>query len=609
MNYNFQYIDRDKLQLIINKVKDKRSMLTPLTSDLSSIVRPEPQPETDAQFNSASSFDDDENDEYYENECVQSEQALTSDALVAPQMVTYRKNIDQMISMDSINLTTPPIITAGTSNANIIIETEKPLAANTSQIEKSNAKQLSIEVDHYEIIHSLQEDIAKDIDHLITKITEKKYLLNQKSAFGTTAMQTCKHTKSFCDDYLNRIQEAYSQLSARESKPQKFDLKSFAKCHLSILKGLKAFDRYFSNAFNNSSIGSLSILLLYAEKMTAKFMKCVVTVPDQKYFETTSILSRKLLRVIDIIDDLKKRSSEKSATSRKKGEPKQSKKALDVYGGGGKTKVAVKRKVVKKLSVDVTKTKVTKSKQKPGEKKGAKRELVTISEEKTVRIAVAENISAKVEQSEWRKRSLLLIEELNEVAIKCNQNVSESNEFINKNQLIDSLRYFAKKFSGHPMDNTDGFPSILSSSRTCSQLELQPTASTEPVIIAEESSKRPATPAPVINNDADLKTKSMTCEEIFRPTKNVQLLYLRSHSDILEQTSHSVDKNRIRMVNITLDEMVEHRNKFVSGLKKKSMYKNKHFGRPWKVLSIISDNIMNEIIDSILMQLNSKDAD
>lgn len=606
MDYNFQYIDRDKLQLIINKVKDKRSMLSPLMGDLCSKIRPEPEPEP--QFNSASSFDDDDNDEYYDNECVQSEQALTSDALVAPQMVTYRKNADSIISIDSMNLTSAPIQNASVSNAKIIIETEKSSAENTIQIEKSKPNQPVSEVNYHEIIHNLQEEIAKDIDYLITKITEKKYLLNQKSAFGTTATQTCKHTKSFCEDYLNRIQGVYSLLSARESKAEKSDLKSFAKCHHSILKGLKAFDRYFNNAFNNSSIGSLGILLIYAEKMTTKFMKCVVTVPDQKYFETTSILSRKLLRVIDIIDDLKKRSSEKNATSRKKDEPKQTKKALDVYGGG-KAKVAVKRKVVKKMSVDVTKTKVTKSKQKPGEKKGAKRELVTISEEKSVRIAVAENISANVEQNEWRKRSLLLIEELNEVAIKCNENVSESNEFINKNQLIDSLRYFAKKFSGQPMDSTDGFPSILSSSRTSSQIELQPTPPTEQVIIAEECSKLPVTPASAVISVADSKTKSMTCEEIFRPTKNVQLLYLRSHSDILDQTNHSDDKNRIRMANISLDEMVEHRNKFVGSLKKKSMYRNKHFGRPWKVLSIISDNIMNEIIESILAQLKTKEID
>lgn len=584
------------MQLIINKVKDKRYILTPLMDDFNSKIKNVP-------LNSASSFDDDENDEYYENECVQSEQTLTSDALVAPQMLTYRKNIAPMISIDSINLTSEPVRIGNTANPNRI-ETEKPSAESVSQAEKPKPNQSASEVNYYEVVNNLQEEIARDVDQLIIKITEKKYLLNQKSAFGTTAKQTCKHTKSFNEDYLNRIQEVYNQLSAREPTTQKCDLKTIAQCYHSILKGLKAFERYFNNAFNNSSISSLSILLVYAEKISTKFMKCVVTVADLKYFETTSTLSRKLLRFIDIIDDLQKRSREKNANCRKKTD---SKKSLDVYGGG--SKVGVKRKVFKKMSVDVSKTKLMRSKQKPGEKKGIKREMVTISEQKIVQIAVAENVSTNVEPDEWRKRSLLLIEELNEVATKCNENVSETNDFINKHQLIESLRYFAKKFTGQPMDSTDGFPSILSPPSSCSYTELHApsTADVENTIAVEECNKKqPASPAPVVVSGTDMRTKSITCEEIFRPTKNVQLLYLRSHSDTLDRCNDSADKNQVRMRHITLDEMIGQRNKFVSGLKKKSMYKNKHFGRPWKVLSIISDNIMDEIIDSILSQLSMR---
>lgn len=590
MNYNFQYIDRDKLQLIINKVKDKRSMLTPLMDAYtSSQIKPEPQPE----HNSSSSFDDDENDEYYANECVQSEQALSTDVMVVPSMMTYRKNTAPMISMD---LTSEPMHSGTTTNP-MKIHADKPSTRSTSHNERPRPS----EVHYYEIIHNLQEDIGKGIDQLIIKITEKKYLLNQKSAFGTTAKETCKHTKSFCDDYLSRIQYVYNQLSARQSSSQKSYLKSFAQCHHSILKGLKAFDRYFTNAFNNSSIGSLSILLIYAEKVTTKFMKCIVTAVDQKYFEMTSILSRKLLRVIDIIDDLKKRSSEKPTTKRKKS-ASQAKKSLDVYGGGG-SKVAVKRKVIKKMSVDVSKAKVTKSKPKPSEKKEIKREMVTISEEKIVQIAVEENVPDNDEREEWRKRSLLLIEELDEVATKCSENVGETHEFINKNQLIESLRYFAKKFSGQPMDSNDGFPSILSSSSLGSQTELPTAAPVEHVISIENCRKQPTSP-PTGGSGANIESKSITCEEIFRPTKNVQLLYLRSHSDTMDQ--HNADvQSQIKARRVSLDEMIEQRNKFIVGLKKKTLYKNKHFGRPWKVLSIVSDNIMNELIDSILSQLQS----
>lgn len=96
------------------------------------------------------------------------------------------------------------------------------------------------------------------------------------------------------------------------------------------------------------------------------------------------------------------------------GEPKQSKEALDVYVGSEKNKVAVKRKVVKKLSVDVTKQKF--SRENPGEKKGAKHESVTITEEKIVRIAVPKNYAANVERNKCVKRSLLLIKELIVVA-------------------------------------------------------------------------------------------------------------------------------------------------------------------------------------------------
>lgn len=585
MNYDFQYIDRDKLQLVINKVTDKRSMLTPLVNAYSSRVKSQPQ------STSASSFDDDENDEFYEDEC-----ALTSDVLVAPQMVTYRKEITPMISIDSMNLTSEAVGSESTKNPKSV-RVEKPSAANTSKTEKPIPIQhQAVEKNYLESIHTLQEEIGRDIDQLIIKITEKKYLFNQKPAFGTSAKQACKHTKSFCDDYLNRIQEVYKQMSAREPTSQNFELKLFAQCHHSILKGLKAFERYFNNAFNNSSIANLSILLIYAEKMTTKFMKCIITAVDPKYFETTSILSRKLLRVIDIIDDLKKRSSERN---RKKCD-KPSKKSLDVYGGGGK--VAVKRKIVKKVSVDVSKTKMTKSKPKPGQTKAIKRETVTISEEKTVQIAVAENVPVKVEHDEWRKQSLLLIEELDEVANKC----SETCGFINKNQLIESLRYFAKKFTGQPMDSADGFPSILSSSRTCSQTELPPNAPSAEKI--DESDKKSSTPLPesVRGSDIDMKSKSLTCEEIFRPTKNVQLLYLRSQS--LERTNSVDGDKQIQVRNVSLDEMIGQRNKFVASLRKKSMYKNKHFGRPWSVLSIISDNIMAETIESILSQLKSKDA-
>lgn len=580
MNYNFHYVDRDKLQQIINKVQDKRNMLTPLMDDFNSKIIEE-------LLRSTSTSDDDENDdEYYENERVESDQVLTSDAMVAPQMMTYRKNIGSTMSIDSIKLSTEP-------NSNRI-ETKKQSAED----EKPKPNQSASDSHYYELIHNIQEEIARNIDQLIIKITEKKYLLNQKSAFGTNAKQICKHTKSFSEDYLNRIQEIYKQLSARESTMQIFELKTFAQCHQSILKGLNAFERYFTNAFNNSSIDSFSTLLIYAEKMTTKFMKRTATEADPKYFEMTSILSRKLLRVIDIIDDLQKRSCEQNIKIRKKSQSKQSRKSLDVYGGGGK--VAVKRKLIKKMSVDVSKTKVTRSKQKPGsQKNGLKRELVTISEEKTVRIAMAQNVSSNGKQDEWRKSSLLLIEELNEVANKCSENVSETNDFINKNQLIESLRYFAKKFCGQPIDNATDFPSILSSSSSCSQTELQP-----PQTHVEECNEKPASPAPINENDANLQSKSMTCEEIFRPTKNVQLLYLRSNSDTLEQCSESDDANRNQTRSIiSLDEMIEQRNKFVASLKKKSMYKNKHFGRPWKVLSRISDNIMNEIIDSILSQL------
>lgn len=559
-------------------------MLTPLIDAFSSRIKSQPQ------STSVSSFDDDENDEFYEDEC-----ALTSDVLVAPQMVTYRKEITPMISIDSMNLTSEAVGSESIKKPKSV-RVEKPSAGDTANTEKQIPIQHQVvERNYLESIHNLQEEIGRDIDQLIIKITEKKYLLNQKSAFGTTAKQTCKHTKAFCDDYLNRIQEVYKQMSDRGPTPQNCELKSFAQCHHSILKGLKAFERYFNNAFNNSSIASLSILLIYAEKMTTKFMECIITAMDPKYFETTSILSRKLLRVIDIIDDLKKRSSERN---RKKCE-KPSKKSLDVYGGGGK--VAVKRKVVKKVSVDVSKTKVTKSKPKPGQMKAIKRETVTISEEKTVQIAVAKNVSAKVEHDEWRKRSLLLIEELDEVANKC----SETYEFINKNQLIESLRYFAKKFSGQPMDSADGFPSIFSPSQTCSQTELPPNDPSAEKI--EEPNKKPPAPESARCSDIDMKSKSLTCEEIFRPTKNVQLLYLRSHS--MERTN-SVDGDKpMQSRNISLDEMIGQRNKFVASLRKKSMYRNKHFDRPWSVLSIISDNIMTETIESILSQLKSKDAD
>lgn len=184
-----------------------------------------------------------------------------------------------------------------------------------------------------------------------------------------------------------------------------------------------------------------------------------------------------------------------------------------------------------------------------------------------------------LEYSEFRKISSTLITELDDIFNKTEMNSIN----IGCAQVISMIRYILMKLSGKLTEDSESFFIQYFESNSNDQ--------TKSDMISIEA-------APNLCSNEFIK--NLRIKSIFNPSKNVQVTYVESTSDINVNLTNRV--KCIRSDNLN-EKLIRNRETFLKMLELNPFYKNKNFKTPWKVMSTISENIIDEIFNSIQIQM------